>query len=142
MFELIPFKKEHLYPLLEQKINYNIKNDLTHDAILNLERLESYTGVSENEVLCCCGLMKCWEGRALMWTVFNESCKEKFVSIFRAAKKALDSSSYNRIEMSIPYEMGFAKRRAEMLGFHLECERAKKFLPNGADASLYAWVRQ
>lgn len=141
MFEFIPFKKEHIYPLLEQTINIGVKKELTETQILELENLESYTGVSDGEVVCCCGVMKCWEGRGFMWTIFSEACKKNFISVFRAAKKAFAESDYNRIEMAVPYEMTFAKRRAEMLGFKMECERARKFLPNGTDATIYAWVR-
>lgn len=142
MFNRIPFKKEHAYPLLEQKINEAAKNTISDETLASLESQDTFTCKWNEEIMCCVGMSKLWHRRGFLWVLFSEHCKRNFVPLFRAAKKAIQDSDYDRVEMSIPYEMTSAKKRAELLGFKMECERALKFFPNGSDASLYAWVRE
>lgn len=142
MFKRIPFKKEHAIPLLDEKINEEAKKTISIEQLEELEKQDTATCTWNDEVMCCVGMSKLWDRRGFLWVIFSEKSKRNFIPLFRAAKKAIKDSQYNRVEMTIPYEMNSAKKRAELLGFKLECERAPKFFPNGSDAALYAWVRE
>lgn len=87
------------------------------------------------------GIIPYWNGRGQVWTIFSPAAKSYFVSLFRAIKRYLVESGFNRIEASCCPEDKRARRRLDMLGFKLDCERAVRFLPDGTDQSLYSWVR-
>jgi hypothetical protein len=106
-----------------------------------VEDMTSVTGMIDGEPMVCGGVIEIWNGRGLIWTVFSEKSKHCFLPVFRGIKKFIDAQPYTRLEISIPINLKFAMRRAEMLGFKLECACAKKFLPDGTDCALYAIVR-
>lgn len=145
MYKRIPFKKEHALLLLDEKINEGAKRSTTLQAWEALEKLDSVTATWNDEVMCCVGVNTLWHKRGFFWSIFSEKIKYNFLPFFRQAKTTMLESPYDRLEISIPYDMEnmeIPKRRALMLGFKLECERARKFFPNGTDAALYAWVRE
>lgn len=138
--EFIPYKTEHAVSLLtdpEEKKFYS-------DGLGR--RFEITPGcvsiVNDGVLMCCGGVVELWPNRAMVWIIFNiNACKKSFVPVFRAIKKYLDGSKFERIEMYIPFKLEFAERRAELLGFEMECPFAAKFLPKGQDASIYVKVR-
>jgi hypothetical protein len=140
MFELIKFKMEHILPLLNQPINK--KAGFTKEMAETAQTYESYTALVNGEPYWCGGIVKCWEGRGQVWSVFSEKSKYNFLPLFRGLKRSIDKLSYNRLELAIPCDFEIGKRRAQLFGFKLECEKAKKYLPNGVDCALYAWVRK
>jgi hypothetical protein len=142
MFNRVPFKKEHALLLLEESINASAKKTVTVKNLEHLETLDSVTGMWNDEPMCCVGVNTLWHKRGFFWSIFSEKIKYNFVPFFRHAKKSILESQYDRLEVSIPYDMEISKRRAVMLGFKLETERARKFFPDGSDAALYAWVRE
>ena len=143
MFEVIPYKHEHIAPLLEQKINLPIKAFFTTGPGSQFEsRGTAFTGTYDGVPVICGAIEHIWENRGIIWSVFNEECKGNFVPVFRAIKKFLSQSEYKRIEVSIPCDFLIGRRRAEMLGFKLECECAKKYLPDGTDCAIYAMVKE
>lgn len=135
MFEVVDFKREHL-----------MGADVSEETIEAMERTDANTIVYKGKPLVCGGVGLIWPGRGLLWTVFTSEAKEHFVPTFRGIQKFLEmkQEKYRRIELSIDFgpwhEVGC--RRAELLGFSLECARAKKYLPDGLDCSLYALVRE
>lgn len=142
MFEYVPYKREHITMLLDQKMNEDTRQFFTPEALTALETQECGTAMVNGVPYWCGGIAKCWEGRGMIWSVFNEESKKNFLPLFRGLKKVLEKSPYRRLEVAIPFHFQQGKRRAELLGFRLECDRAKKFLPNGEDCSLYALVRK
>lgn len=141
MFNIIPFKRDHVLPLFEQKINLSSKDSFLSCNVDQLENLNCYTMCWNEEVLACYGAIKIWDRRAALWTVFNEKSKFHFVPIIRAAKRLFIESPFDRIEMAVPISFEIGHRRARLLGCTVETERAKKYFPNGEDCTLYAWIR-
>lgn len=142
MFELVPYKHEHVVQLLDQKINLSVKEYFLNGPGREFEnRGTAVTGMLNGEVMVCGAIEKIWDNRGIIWCVFNERSKHNHISIFRAMKKYLKESAYNRIEVSVDCAFTHGRRRVEMLGFKLECERAAKFLPDGTDCAIYSMVR-
>jgi hypothetical protein len=141
--ESIPYKREHIVPLVYQSANLGVKKFFLSDIGEQLESNDSVTITINEKVMCCGGIMEMWAKRGHIWCVFNEESKSNFVPVFRAIKKFLEEKQekYPRIEVSIPYDMRFAKRRAELLGFKCEIECAKKYLPDGTDCAVYVLIK-
>lgn len=142
MFKVIPFKKEHVIPLLDQKINQSQKVHFLSEKVNDLEKMHSFTMCWNDEVLVCYGVVPIWDKRGVLWVVFSETSKFNFIPIIRATKRLLRSSEFDRVEMAIPCHFEVGHRRARLLDFTLETKIAKKYFPSGEDCTLYAWVRE
>lgn len=137
---VVPFKVAHLKCLVPPE-NYILQSGLAKP----LEQANSVTVFWGDTVMLCGGIGEIWPGRGHVWAVFNETSKHNFVPVFRWMKRWLHEqvrTKYRRVEISVDYGLSMACRRAEMLGFKLETERARLFLPDGQDASLYTLVRE
>lgn len=142
MFELVPYKHEHVLPMLEQKINFPLRGFFLNGHGRNLDQRGTAFTIMGNGIPLVCGAVdEIWVNRGTIWCMFNEKSKTNFVPVFRLIKQFLDDSKYNRIEVCIPCDMALAKRRALLLGFKLECAYAPKYLPDGTDCSVYALVK-
>lgn len=144
MFDLVPYKREHLIPLLDQRENLSVKELFISGTAESLEKSDAFTLLVNGVPSVCGGVLRYWEGRGQIWCVFNEDFRHNFVPVFRGIKVYLSEQlkTYRRIEASIPIDFPKGRRRIEMLGFKLECELAEKFLPDGRSCSLYALVRE
>jgi hypothetical protein len=141
MFKIIPFKKEHIIPLLDQPINLHVKDLFLGGLAEKMEADGASTGFYNDEVMVCGGVSIIWPGRGILWTVFNEKSKQCFVPVLWGIRKWVDEYPLRRIEMSVPTGNENARRRALLLGFELEAEFMRSFLPNGGDCSLFSKVK-
>ena len=141
MFKRVPFKKEHLDYLLAQKLNLPVKDSFTPSMKDGLEKTKSETIMCDEIPMACGGAIEIWPDRAQIWCLFNEDSKTKFLPVFRNIKKFIDSCDFDRIELSVPIGLEVGVRRARMLGFKVECDLARKFLPGGIDCTLFSRVR-
>jgi hypothetical protein len=110
----------------------------------SLEKSNAVTGTVDGVPMVCGGVLPYWPGRGQVWCVFNEESKESFVPVLRGIKKFLDSVDFRRIEICVPCDEPItetAARRAQLLGFEIECLRAKKYLPTGEDCVLMSRVK-
>lgn len=140
--EIIPYKKEHLLEMI-----YEPHNDSDRDFFLKngmwvqLENTHSFTIFLKGTPVVCGGVIPYWEGRGQIWTMFSKKCGENFLPVFRLIKKFLKEQPTPRIEVCVPWNNAVGKRRAQLLGFQLECARAKKYL-RGVDHTLYSLVKE
>ena len=142
MFEVVPYKHWHIEPFLEQKINLPLKGFFTHGLGREFEkRGNAFTGLVDRVPMVCGAIEEVWENRGTVWCMFNEECKTNFIPVFRAIKKFIMASKFKRIEICIPCDFEQGKRRAKMLGFELETECARKYLPSGTDCSIYVMIK-
>jgi hypothetical protein len=144
MFKQVPLKKEHMEYLLNQKANFESKYFLLSKLDMIESDKYSVTGLLDEVPMVCGGVLQYWENRGQVWCIFNEQSKHSFVPVLRGIKKFIDNLPFRRIELSVdcdgPYtEVGV--RRAKVLGFDVECLRAKKYLPAGTDCVLMAKVK-
>lgn len=145
MFRLEPFKIEHFMELSKEPINQNLHHMIESGQVFGLLQTEALTFFKGEQIMICGGITQYWPGRGHLWTVFSENAKDSFVPVFRVIDewlKKLLSTKYHRIEVSVDWDFEIGKKRAEMLGFKLEIERAKKYLPSGEDCAIYAMVRE
>lgn len=147
MFKLEPFRAEHILPLLDQPINgvWREKYLGTAGLLGWLETQVSFTGSIGGKTVVCGGVTQYWPGRGHIWTMFSEESKVCFVPVFRGIRRFLKDQlkeNFHRIEVSIPCDFSQGRRRAELLGFRLECGFAEKYMSDGADAALYSMVRR
>lgn len=145
MFELVPFKKAHLDPLLEQNMNSNLPAWVKDGAAEEMEKTLSVSGFVHNKIMVCGGIIHLWPNRGYLWSIFSETSKFNFIPVFRGIQKFLDRSNYKRLEMSVELDCPKTSiyiRRASLLGFELECKRAKHYLSNGQDCALYVRIKR
>lgn len=142
MFDLVPFKKEHLEPLAKQQINSYLPEWVRTGHAASMEKTFAFTGFVSGEIMVCGGITHLWTGRGELWSIFSETCKTNFLPTFRGIQKFLDNVPYVRVETAIPCDFSVGHRRARLLGFELECPRARHYLPNGNDCSLYVRIKQ
>jgi hypothetical protein len=143
MYKVVPFSEQHILPLLEQPINRGLKDFFLSGRARELETSGSVTLMRDGQVLLVGGVLPLWEGRGIVWCMFNEESRNFGVTVFRHLRRYVDLKlkTFRRIEVCVPYDFDHGKRRVEMLGFKLECAHARKYLPDGSDCALYAMVR-
>lgn len=103
---------------------------------------EAWTGVREDgAIIACGGLVPMYAGIANAWMVIAGDLKHSFIHVHRIVRRALDISTFRRIEAHVDCGFVNGHRWARSLGFELEAERMRSFTPDGRDAALYARVR-
>lgn len=147
MYRTEKFQVEHFMQLAKEPINQNLQHMIGSGQVFGLLETEAVTFFKNEQIMICGGITQYWQGRGHLWTVFSEASKEHFVPVFRAVDawlKNLLLTKYHRIELSMDWESDreMGHKRALMLGFKLEVERAKKYLPTGEDCAIYAMVRE
>jgi hypothetical protein len=138
---VVPFRAEHLARLGEQEEQAWALPLLTPERAKSLESTKAFTGMVDDEVLICAGVIRVWEGRYLAWAYPGPRARRRWKSIHRRVKEFLRDLDARRIEANVDCDFAAARRWAEALGFKVEVERMRRFLPNGADATLYAIVK-
>lgn len=146
MFELRKLTVDHLKAMAEEPQNEHIGGWFKSGTAQAWAQVpNAFSGFVRDQLVISGGFTKYWEGRAHVWTVFSSQAEGCFISVFRGMQRVLEQSPYRRIEIDVPLGTKFteiAQRRAIMLGFELECVRAKQYRPSGLDAALYAWTRR
>lgn len=138
-FEVVPLKIEHVSYLLSKPQNHTDKNFFPPHTIPRLEGNGFVTGLMNGVPAICGGVVEYWEGRGYAWCLFNPEIRQEWITLFRAIDKYLKEilPRYNRIEVCVPLSIPVGHRRVTMLGFVEETARAKRFLPDGQDCSIY-----
>jgi len=141
VFEVIPFKAEHLAAIKLQSMQAHLSNWVTLEQGRGLEQSPSYTALSDGAPIGCAGVINMWMGRAMAWAFIAKTTPQTFLRGHRVVKRFLDGCYTQRIEMTVDCDFPEAHRWAKMLGFEMECERMKHYSPDGRDCALYAKIR-
>ena len=140
--EIRPLKKEDLQSLLIESMHEEDRLWMD-EGMMNMLISQPFS-VSifyKDRLMLSGGVIGYWFNRAQVWTFFSEKSKDNFISAFRAIKRFLDYQPFNRVELSVPVNFEQGKRRALLLGFNLECESAKSYLPDGTDCALFSFIK-
>jgi|TARA_R110000765_G_scaffold76518_1_gene149948 hypothetical protein len=140
MFEVVPFKAEHLAAIQLQSMQAHLSNWVTLEEGVGLEQSPGYTAFSDGKPIGAAGVLPLWMGRAMAWAFIAKSTPQDFLKGHRVVKKFLDGCHIRRIEMTVDCDFPAAHRWAKMLGFEMECERMKHYSPDGRDCALYARI--
>ena len=107
-----------------------------------LESGISYTGIKNNSVLWCAGILPMWEGRGHAWALISKHVGPGgMIYLTRFCESFFTNCGINRIEAHVSPEFNEAIRWIELLKFKRETpEPMRKFSPTGEDMFLYARV--
>lgn len=141
MFELTPLQPEHIQAVLKEPLNCDQAEWPAAKILYMCKQPYSFTGLVENDIVICGGLVEYWANRAHLWTLFSKNYLKHPIACFRGMKKFLEDQPFNRVEMDTPTDLALAHRRARLLGFQLECKIARRYSERGENKSLYSWVR-
>ena len=144
MFRVVGFGLEDIKPLLNEPMNHGLRHWAKEDYayVKHLERNSlALTGLVDDVPVICVFVVELWNNRGYVVALLSEKIREHSVSVYRGIKKFLSSIPYDRLEFDSPCGFTLGDRRAEFLGFDVMVKRARKYLPNGGDATLYEWVR-
>jgi len=136
-----PFLRSHIQKMVIQEKQQGLEHLLTDEILTMLERSHAYTAIDGDEILACAGVIELAPGRAGAWAYLSQNVGNRMRGVTKAVKSFLDLADYRRIEMDVDCDFAQAHRWARMLGFEMECERRRKFTPDGRDCALYARVR-
>ncbi len=144
MFRVVTFDLKDIKPLLDEPMNAHLsywKDDGYKHARALAHRSLALTGLVNDTPIICAFIVELWRARGYMVVVMSQKIKEHSVVAHRGMKKILEKLPFERLEFDIPVNHKLAKKRADFLGFKIMCKHAKKFLPDGQDATIYEWVR-
>jgi len=141
MFEVVPFKVEHLAAIKLQHMQAHLSNWVTLEQGRALEQFPSYTAMVDGQPIGAAGVLHMWVGRAMAWAFISKTSPHNFLKGHRVIKRFLDGCYTQRIEMTVDCDFPEAHRWARMLGFEMECERMRNYSPDGRDCALYARIR-
>ena len=106
---------------------------------------DAYTLRYAGAMLGCGGLLTAWPGVAIVWLILTPRARKHPHVTYRAIREFLShcvrKDGLWRLEASVHTSSVSACKLAEVLGFQREGLR-RKFLPDGGDAWLYAWIRE
>lgn len=140
---VVPFKKEHIEPLIDLPQLSFIRKFMTDERIAVHENNGfSFTAISEDgAVLAVAGVMPMWENVAESWAIFAPNIKKYFLSIHKVVSTYLNNISFKRVQMTVDFNFKEGHRWARLLGFKLEAGRLCAYLPDGRDVSMYARIK-
>lgn len=142
MIQTVKFRVEHFEKLKKDIARDAFIPNLSADQLRDIERSQfSYSIIDGERILLVGGLAEYWEGRGEAWAHLNAYSKKDFVILTRHVRRYLDSLPHRRIEASVEVDFKRGRRWVKALGFTLEVERLRKFLPNGKDCAMYARVK-
>lgn len=136
----VPFKAEHLLKLQLQDGQLASGTSITKEYARMLEGQWAFTAMVDNEPVAVAGVTEIWENRGLVWSFMGRNAGPHFVAIHKAALRLLSLVPYRRLEADTPCGFEQGHRWLRMLGFTMEAERMRAYLPGGGDSSLYARV--
>lgn len=137
---LLPFKGRHIDAMSDYAGQAWMEAHFVDQDPRGLEGLgPAFSGAIGGHIIGCAGLILCHHRRAIAWALLSKAAARHRWSIHRAVKAFLDEQSRGRIEAHVDCDFLAARRWVEVLGFSLEIERMRGFLPDGRDASM--WVR-
>jgi RimJ/RimL family protein N-acetyltransferase len=100
-----------------------------------------WSGAVGGEIIGSAGLIKVHDYRAIAWAMLSNEAPKHFKSIHKAAKAFFSDQPFKRVEAYIDEEFPAARRWIKALGFQLEKEHLRYFLPDGRSAALWARIR-
>lgn len=135
---IVPFDPAHLRGFVPQPAQ--AEDFAWQPAAPAAELGEAYTVIQEGRAICCAGIMPIWPGRAYSWALLAADAGPYMLGLTREVRRVVGASPHARIEMYVDPGHKASIRWACMLGFEFECQ-ARKYLPRGRDAYLFARIK-
>lgn len=140
MIDLIPARPWMADRLRLQNVQALNGQPMTPEAIgMAIEGGMAVAGVEDDKLFGMAGIYERWSGVGLAWALLAEDFGCRRFSIFKLMQRALDLSTYNRVEAYVVQGHDAGARLLEHLGFERE-GTMRKFWQD-RDHDLYARVR-
>lgn len=136
--KVTPFKAEHFWSLDVQPAQAYVRNYVTPESIEQLESMQTFSCVTDDEVLACFGWQELYPHRASAWAYISRNAGPHLLGMTRIAKRLIFGLPHFRVEMEVDCEFEQGHRWARMLGFTLEAECLRGLRMDGGDSALYA----
>lgn len=133
--KLIDFQPHHARLIVPQEAQKSEVNAQSMAAPYGT----AWTAVHDGLPVACGGFIDVWPGRAYAWALIDVDCGPHMLSLTREIRSLVARAPYNRLEMAVDAEFEAGCRWAVLLGFERE-SLARKYLPSGRDAWIYARV--
>lgn len=143
MINVVRFQARHWQDLREQPSIAYLKDSFTDKQVRALEDSRFvFTGINQQgRILVCAGVSEYWPGRAEAWAIIDRDSKKEFIFIHNAVRKFIEACPIRRIEAAVALGFDAGHRWVKLLGFNLEAEKLRAYLPTGEDCSLYAKIK-
>lgn len=140
---LIPFKGEHLKGIINRDTTEKEPWELAH---IKENGGPALTGVLDETILGCAGLILPWPGMALAWMVLSENIGGHGLWMTRMVRRFLDdavrSFRLHRLEAMTLADNTKNQRWIEALGFTRENGKARQYTPGRQDMIRYERVEE
>lgn len=140
---IMPFKKEHFEELSRMPKQAFMKPILsTFGYADELEKQFSFSGLFNNRIVACAGLIPLWENNVRAWAITTTDIGgQSMLAVHRAVKRMLDVRTERRIEVEVDSNFDAGHRWIKMLGGFKWEGRMEKYTADGRDCDRYARVR-
>lgn len=101
----------------------------------------AWTGIENERLVGCAGLVKKWEGNYSCWAVFAHQKTKAWPAIVRKVHREMEALKARRIEMTVVQGFDQGCRLAFMLGFEVE-GLLNNYGPDGKNHFMFAKVRR
>lgn len=101
----------------------------------------AFSGISEDTVEACSGIVEIGDGVYEAWAFFSKTFKKYGLCIARAIKSEVDNLDFVRLQAYADSDFKDARRFLEFLGFKRETE-LRNYYGKGKHAILYSIVRE
>jgi RimJ/RimL family protein N-acetyltransferase len=136
---LVPYKAEHAMSFLDRD-KWSL---VTWGEATDRERYPSYTGMVDETILGCAGIILPWPGVGIAWLTMSPVAAVKFkIWMTRTCRRVLDDVSrsfhLHRLEAVVLDDSLVNKQWIEVLGFSVEKDGvAQRYLPDGRGVVRY-----
>lgn len=134
-----PFNISHFYRLDVQPGQRWVASRLDAATLKAIAKTEAFAAITPERVLCCAGLLRVHDGRAVAWALLGNDIAPFLRGIHRATLRLFRLSGYRRIETTVERDFEQGHRWARLLGFEVEAECMAGFGEDGRDHTLYRW---
>lgn len=145
MMEFIPYHADHLLQIALQPAQAHHLGSVAipkYREALAIPGM-AWTGIHDDRIVGCAGLVPEWEGRVIAWALFGVIPKPAWPAIIkkiqREFRETLASQGRHRVEMTVPSNFGPGCRLARLLGFDIE-GKMRCYGVDGADHFLFAKI--
>lgn len=111
------------------------------EAAYNFEGDWSFSGFAGGECVGCAGLHQYWPGRAMVWAFLSERARLHMLPIVKFAKSIIEAHPAHRIEAAVRVDFAAGQKFVRALGFGVECDRMRKYDPEGRDYMLFVRIK-
>jgi len=134
---VVTFDKEHFYEIFPQAAQLNVGTYATDETWANLPKDTSFSYEADNKKLAVGGWIEISKYRALLWAYIHKDIRHKLAFLHKEIHKTINQLPYERLEMEVDYNFKQGHRWAKLLGFEVETEKARRYRPDGSDATIY-----